>query len=223
MLKVRNLGKKYEDISGTIWPVRGVDLDVPKGRFLCITGRSGSGKTTLLKMLGGILHPTEGTIEVEGVSIYDLPEKKLAAYRSDKTGFIFQDYFLEDKYTVYQNIEVAMMINRIPERNRKDRIEDALQQVGMLHKEFAFVQNLSGGEKQRISIARAIVTQPDILFADEPCGNLDAENGREIMQLLREQVQKGRSVILITHNREDAQLTDEIITLQDGKIINSEN
>ena len=104
MITVRNLGKKYEDISGTIWPVRGVDLDVPKGRFLCITGRSGSGKTTLLKMLGGILDPTEGTVEVEGVSIYDLPEKKLAAYRSDKTGFIFQDYFLEDKYTVYQNI-----------------------------------------------------------------------------------------------------------------------
>ena len=149
MITVRNLGKKYEDISGTIWPVRGVDLDVPKGRFLCITGRSGSGKTTLLKMLGGILDPTEGTVEVEGVSIYDLPEKKLAAYRSDKTGFIFQDYFLEDKYTVYQNIEVATMINRIPERNRKDKIEDALQQVGMLHKEFVLAQNLSGGEKQR--------------------------------------------------------------------------
>ena len=219
MITVRNLGKKYEDISGTIWPVRGVDLDVPKGRFLCITGRSGSGKTTLLKMLGGILDPTEGTVEVEGVSIYDLPEKKLAAYRSDKTGFIFQD----DKYTVYQNIEVATMINRIPERNRKDKIEDALQQVGMLHKEFVLAQNLSGGEKQRISIARAIVTQPDILFADEPCGNLDAENGKEIMQLLRKQAQKGRSVILITHNREDAELTDEIITLKDGKIINYEN
>ena len=223
MITVRNLGKKYEDISGTIWPVRGVDLDVPKGRFLCITGRSGSGKTTLLKMLGGILDPTEGTVEVEGVSIYDLPEKKLAAYRSDKTGFIFQDYFLEDKYTVYQNIEVATMINRIPERNRKDKIEDALQQVGMLHKEFVLAQNLSGGEKQRISIARAIVTQPDILFADEPCVNLDAENGKEIMQLLRKQAQKGRSVILITHNREDAELTDEIITLKDGKIINYEN
>ena len=222
MIIAENLGKCYTDHSGEIWPVKGLDLTIDNGKFISIVGRSGSGKTTLLKMLGGLLTPTEGCIKIDERSIYELSEKELAHYRAHKLGFIFQDYFLEELYTVYQNVEIVLMISKVPEHLRKERIEEVLDLVGMLHKKDAYVKTLSGGEKQRTCIARAIVNSPDILYADEPCGNLDWENGQAIMQLLRKQAERGKTVVLVTHNREDALLTDEIITLQDGKIINHE-
>jgi putative ABC transport system ATP-binding protein len=129
---------------------------------------------------------------------------------------------LEELYTVYQNLEIVLMIAGIPETERRERIEKALDQVGMLHKKDSKVKVLSGGEKQRVCIARAIINNPQIVFADEPCGNLDYENGQIIMNLLREQCRMGKTVVLITHNREDAGNTDRIITLQDGSIKSDE-
>lgn len=222
MIIAKSLGKCYKDSSGEIWPVKNLDLVIKDGTFISVMGRSGSGKSTLLKMLGGLLQPTHGEVLVDDTSLYLLKEKQMAQYRCDKIGFIFQDFFLEEMYTVYQNVEIVLMISRIDKKVRNEMIEKALENVGMLHKKDAYVKNLSGGEKQRVCIARAIVNGPDIIYADEPCGNLDWDNSKVVMELLRGLAKEGKTVVLITHNREDALLTDEIVTLQDGEIINHE-
>ena len=162
----------------------------------------------------------EKKVKVFLVGKQEVIEKELAAYRCDKIGFVFQDFFLEEMYTVYQNLEIVLMISKTPDKERKSMINKALESVGMLHKKDSFVKVLSGGEKQRVCIARAIVNNPSIIFADEPCGNLDYENGQTVMKLLRQQSDEGKTVILITHNLEDAKLTDHIITLKDGRIVN---
>lgn len=222
MIKTEKLGKCYKTNSGDIWPVKEMELSIDNGRFISIVGRSGSGKSTLLKILGGLLPPTEGLVLIDDVDLYSLNEKEIAHYRCDKIGFIFQDYFLEEMYTVYQNVEIVLMISKTDVKHRKEMIEKALEMVGISHKKDMPVKNLSGGEKQRVCIARAIVNNPEIIFADEPCGNLDYENGQVVMKLLRKQAEQGKTVVLVTHNREDAGMTDEIITLQDGKIVKHE-
>ena len=219
MITLNGLGKQYQDESGEIWPVREIDLEINDGRFVSIVGRSGSGKSTLLKMMGCLLTPTEGTVRINNIDIYSLNEKQQAEYRCKTVGFVFQDYFLEELYTVYQNIEIVLMIANTNPKTRKEKIESALEKVGLLHKKDSYVKNLSGGEKQRVCIARAIVNDPEIIFADEPCGNLDWENGQVIMKLLRGQVDEGKTVVLVTHNIDDANMTDEIVTMKDGKII----
>lgn len=222
MIEVKNLGKCYKDNSGELWSVKEVNFTIHSGTFLSIVGRSGSGKSTLLKMTGGLLHPTQGCVQIDGIDLYSLNEREMAHYRCDKIGFIFQDYFLEEMYTVYQNVEIVLMISKVDAKLRKTMIEQALETVGMIHKRDVYVKNLSGGEKQRVCIARAIVNGPEVICADEPCGNLDWENSQMIMKLLRNQAEQGKTVVLVTHNLEDANMTDEIITLQDGKIINHE-
>ena len=223
MITCDKLSRKFKDASGELWAVRDVSLTVPDGTFLSVVGRSGSGKSTLLKMLGGLLMPTEGEVRIGETSLYEMKEDERSDYRCHTIGFIFQDFFLEELYTVYQNLEIVMMIAKVPDAERKERIERALTQVGMLHKKDSKVKVLSGGEKQRVCIARAIVNEPQVLFADEPCGNLDYENGQTIMRLLREQCEQGKTVILITHNREDAMATDRIVTLKDGRIESDED
>ena len=220
MITTNNLGKQFKDASGELWAVNELNMSVSEGEFISVVGRSGSGKSTLLKMLGGLLKPTCGQVIIDNKDLYEMNEKELAAYRCDKIGFVFQDFFLEEMYTVYQNLEIVLMISKTPEKERKEMIDKALDAVGMLHKKDSFVKVLSGGEKQRVCIARAIVNNPSIIFADEPCGNLDYENGQTVMKLLRQQSDEGKTVILITHNLDDAKLTDHIITLKDGRIVN---
>ena len=222
MFKLEDIGKCYIDGSNEFWAVNDINLTINNSTFLSVVGRSGSGKSTFLKMLGGLLTPTKGKVLFDNIPIYELSEKELANYRSAKVGFIFQNYFLEEMYTVYQNVEIVLMIAKVPEGLRAQMIEQALEDVGMLHKKDAKVKNLSGGEKQRVCIARAVVNKPDILLADEPCGNLDWENGQNFMKLLRLQVENGKTVVLVTHNEDDSKMTDEIITLQDGNIIKHE-
>lgn len=222
MITCSHVSRKFTEPSGELWAVRDISLTVEDGTFLSIVGRSGSGKSTLLKMLGGLLTPTEGEVRIGDKSIYEMKDDERSDYRCNTVGFIFQDFFLEELYTVYQNLEIVLMIAGIPETERRERIEKALDQVGMLHKKDSKVKVLSGGEKQRVCIARAIINNPQIVFADEPCGNLDYENGQIIMNLLRKQCQMGKTVVLITHNREDAGNTDRIITLQDGSIKSDE-
>lgn len=223
MIETVKLGKCYKDESGGNWAVRNVSVSLAAGRFTSIVGRSGSGKSTFMKMIGGLLFPDEGRVLTDGTDLYGMKEKELAGYRCHKVGFIFQDFLLEEMYTVRQNIEIALMISGILPKRRQELIEQALESVGLQDKVKAVVKNLSGGERQRACIARAIVNSPEIILADEPCGNLDWENGRMIMKLLRVQADRGRNVVLVTHNREDAKMTDEIITMQDGTIIDHES
>ncbi len=222
MIKIANVGKCYIESQTEKWVIRNLNFEIPQNKFLSIVGRSGSGKTTLLKIIGGLLTPSEGQVEIMGKDIYTMSPKKMAKYRCNTVGFVFQDYFLEELYTVGQNIEIVLMIAEYPKAQRKNAILNALGVVGLRDKYDTIVGKLSGGEKQRVCIARAIVNNPEIILADEPCGNLDWENGQMIMDMLRAQVDKGRTVVLITHNLEDAKKTDEIITLRDGEIINHE-
>lgn len=221
-IEIENVQVVYPIPNGNFIAINDLSISVLEKSFISITGRSGSGKSTLLKIIGGILRPTSGKVIIEGNDIYSYSDVYLAEYRMKKIGFIFQDYFLEELYTVYQNIEIALMISGFPPHMRLERIEKVLEEVGLTGKENIQVLNLSGGEKQRVGIARAIANSPDIILADEPCGNLDYENGKRVMQLLREESDKGKTVILITHNIEDAKETDRIITLEDGRVIKDE-
>ena len=222
MIKVQNLGKCYKDERGENWVIRNFDLKIPDQKFISIVGRSGSGKTTLLKMIGGILKPDQGQVMFGECDVYNLPEKDMARFRSKQGGFVFQDFFLEEDFTVYKNVELALMIGGIKGKKRKMKIKEVLNRVRLLEKENSVVKELSGGEKQRVCIARAIANNPNVILADEPCGNLDWENGLIVMNLLRDLVNEGKTVVLITHNLEDARKTDEIYTLRDGVIINHE-
>ena len=190
MIETKELEKRFKDACGEIRSVKELNITLEKGGFVSIVGRSGSGKSTLLKMLGGLLVPTKGNVFIDGVDLYSMKEKELAAYRCDKIGFVFQDFFLEEMYTVYQNLEIVLMISQTPSKHRRAMIESALDSVDMLHKKDTYVKVLSGGEKQRVCIARAIVNEPDIILADEPCGNLDYENGQMVMKILRHESSK---------------------------------
>lgn len=202
--------------------LKGVSFDIPKGQFVSIVGRSGSGKSTLLHIMASLESMTDGDVVVDGTSIKNLSEKQLCQHRNKKTGFVFQAYFLESAYTVYKNIEMPLIIGGVPKKERKALIEKAARQTGIDHKLYCISAKLSGGEKQRVAIARAIVSNPPIIFADEPCGNLDTANSQAIMQLLRELVNQGTTVVLVTHNNDDAHKTDRVITLTDGLVVNDE-
>ena len=174
-------------------------------------------------MMGGLLAPTSGKIIIDGQCITDLSDEEISKIKYSKIGFVFQDYFLEESFSVYQNLEIGLMISNCDRKERKQIIQNVLAEVGLSDKENSLVSHLSGGEKQRVSIARAMVNNPDIIMADEPCGNLDSYNGEKIMELLKKQNQLGKTIILITHNLEDASVADRIITMKDGAIIQDED
>lgn len=222
MIILQDLSVKFPEGNNEIYAVNSVNIELPCNEFISITGRSGSGKSTTLNVIGGLLRPTSGQVMVDGENIYSYKEKELANYRSQKVGFIFQSFHLEEMYTVYQNIEIALIISNYPKSKREERIDELLEYVGLLSKKGVQVRNLSGGEKQRVCIARAVANEPDIILADEPCGNLDTTNSRMVMELLRKFVSEDRVVILVTHNLEDARKTDRIIEMRDGKIISDE-
>ncbi len=201
--------------------VNDVSFSVENGSFVSIVGKSGSGKTTLMNMIGSLLLPDMGTITVDGKDISSFSEKEIARYRNETIGFIFQDFHLEPAYSVYENVTLPVEIsgNR---KGMKQRAKDVLKMVGMSDYIKSKVTELSGGEQQRICIARAMIQQPRIILADEPCGNLDTYNSQIVMELLRGLAAKGCTVLLITHNPDAAQMTDRIITLSDGVIIGEE-
>lgn len=223
MIKVSNVTQRFEENGNELVALKSLDLEISEGSFFGIVGRSGSGKSTLLKTLGGLLPPSEGKVLIGGTDIYALKAEEQADFRSSRIGFVFQDYFLEETFTVYQNVEIVLMIAGVPQKERRARIEEALKTVEMLDRQKAIVKNLSGGEKQRVSIARAIVNDAGLIFADEPCGNLDWENGQKVMKYLRRLCERNKTVVLVTHNPEDAKQTDEMIELRDGKVIRHEN
>lgn len=214
------LTKIVKDFDGKT-AVDHIDLTIDGG-FVCITGRSGSGKSTLLKMIGLMLRPTSGKILINGVDVWECKEAERNKYRNALLGFVFQDYSLEPSYTVFENVELPLLIAGAPKNERKARVQKCLEFVGMAELAKQKAATLSGGEQQRTAIARAIVNNPSFILADEPCGNLDKENGDRIIALFRTLVYKGVTVIMVTHNEEDAKKTDRIIRLLDGKVVKDE-
>lgn len=209
----------YDETPNIVHALSNVNLILNKNELTIIEGPSGSGKTTLLNIIGGLLKPSSGKILVNNKNIIEMNDNEKAYYRNKVIGFVFQSFYLEPNFTVYDNVEVPLIIAGIPKNERRKMILSTLDSVGLLDKEKMIASKLSGGEKQRVSIARAIVNNPEIILADEPTGNLDSKNGDMIMSLLKRISKEDKIVIVITHNDEQAiKYGDKIYRLNDGEI-----
>jgi putative ABC transport system ATP-binding protein len=215
---VRHLTKTYGEGELAVAAVRNVDLTVEPGEVLLIMGPSGSGKTTLLLMLGAMLRPTDGTIEVNGSDVASAPERSLPPLRATHFGFVFQDFNLLTALDAVENVELACNLAGVTGRSARSRAEDLLAQMG-LGERFRFrPDQLSGGEKQRVALARALANNAPVVLADEPTANLDSSHGREIARLLRElATAEGRSVVIVSHDDRLKEIADRILWLEDGE------
>jgi putative ABC transport system ATP-binding protein len=218
LVELRNVSKIYHLGDEEIRALDDVSLDIQEGEFISIIGPSGSGKSTLMHILGCLDSPSHGTIKLDGVMIEGASSRELAAIRNRKIGFVFQFFNLLPKLSVVQNVELPMIYSGIRSRERRDRAMVALESVGMANRAKHRPSQLSGGQQQRAAIARALVNNPRIVFADEPTGNLDSHTGDAILQLFRKLSQEGRTIVLVTHDPEIAAVTPRRIEIRDGKI-----
>jgi putative ABC transport system ATP-binding protein len=197
----------------------GIHLDINKGEYVSISGPSGCGKSTLLSILGLLDTPTDGTYILNGQSVANLNLSQRARIRNREVGFIFQAFNLIGDLTVYENVELPLTYRGMPSAERKKRVGDALERVGMAHRTKHFPSQLSGGQQQRVAVARAVVGEPSILLADEPTGNLDSTNGEAVMELLRELHRAGATICMVTHDPRYAAHADRAIHLFDGRVV----
>jgi putative ABC transport system ATP-binding protein len=218
VISISNISKVYEGPP----PVRaldGVSLEIKEGDFVSIVGQSGSGKSTFLNMIGLLDSITDGSIEIEGNDISELSDNELSKFRGEKIGFIFQSFFLLPGLTAQENVAEGLLYQGISRTNRLEKAKDVLEQVGLGDRLTHLPKELSGGQQQRVAIARALVQDPAFVLADEPTGNLDKESGLNILNILKDLNNQGKTVIMITHNQEHASMFKKVIELVDGKII----
>lgn len=219
MIKVDNVSKKYKTGDGEFYALKGVSLTVHDGEFVAVVGKSGSGKSTLLNLIGTLDSVSDGAITVDGQDVTKLDSKSLAQFRNRKLGFVFQSFYLEPEYTVYENVELPLILAGRFGKDNTARVHEVLELVELTDKAKNKAKNLSGGESQRVAIARAIVNNPDVILADEPCGNLDTSNSENIMRIFKELNARGKTVIMVTHDAEEAQVASRIVTISDGQIV----
>ena len=219
MIKVSNLSKIFrtEEIETTA--LNGVSFEIKDGEFVAIMGPSGCGKSTLLNILGLLDNPTEGSYQFGDTEVAKLKEKERTRFRKGNIGFIFQSFNLIDELDVYDNIELPLRYLDIPASERKQKVTEMMKRMNISHRAKHFPQQLSGGQQQRVAIARACVANPKLILADEPTGNLDSKNGREVMQLLQELNREGATIVMVTHSQKDAAMAQRTIDLFDGKIV----
>ncbi|MBK1690869.1 ABC transporter ATP-binding protein [Ectothiorhodospira mobilis] len=219
VLFVRDLRRAYEEGGHRRVVLDGIDARVERGEIVALLGRSGSGKSTLLNLLAGIDRPDGGEIQVEGQRLDRMGERERTLFRRRRVGFVYQFFNLVPTLTVAENIALPLELNGLPARERRSRVEDLLEQVGLPGRGGAFPDALSGGEQQRVAIARAIAHEPALLLADEPTGNLDADTGDRIITLLRDLVRRqGRTLVMVTHSRDVAAVADRVWTLCEGRL-----
>jgi putative ABC transport system ATP-binding protein len=218
LVKLRNVSKIYHLGGEEIRALDDVSLDIQAGEFISLIGPSGSGKSTLMHILGCLDSPTRGTIQLDGVMIQDASPRQLATMRNRKIGFVFQFFNLLPKLNVLQNVELPMIYSGVSGKERRDRAMAALTAVDMGNRARHRPSQLSGGQQQRAAIARALVNDPRIVFADEPTGNLDSHTGEAILSLFRKLSTEGRTIVLVTHDPEIAAVTPRRIEIRDGKI-----
>jgi putative ABC transport system ATP-binding protein len=224
LVEVRNLSKEFGSKNTKVQAVRDVSMKVSEGEVLMILGPSGSGKTTLLSMIGCILAPTNGDIYIDGENISDLPENELPKIRKKKIGFVFQSFNLLKSLTAQENVEIALNLNQTRGNEAKAKAKELLTEVGLGERLSFFPAELSGGEKQRVSIARALANDPKIILADEPTGNLDSKIGQKIGSILKDLAKNNnKSVIIVTHDNRIENLANRILRLEDGLIKNEPN
>lgn len=223
MIEVANLSKEYSEEGVLTQALRGVTFSIQKGEFVSIMGPSGSGKSTLLHILSFLDRPTGGFYTFLGRSIDDMTDRELARVRNRDMGFVFQAFNLLSRLSVYENVEIPLLYSNLPAQERAAHIENAVESVGLADKLRAEAGRLSGGQKQRVAIARALVGDPNVIFADEPTGNLDSRSGLQIMEILASLNRKGRTIILVTHETQTAEFAGRILRLRDGALESDEN
>jgi putative ABC transport system ATP-binding protein len=222
LIELRALGKVFATDEVETHALSAVDLDIRNGEYLSIAGPSGGGKTTLLSILGLLDTPSSGTYRLAGTNVESLKPAERAAIRNREIGFIFQAFNLIGDLTVYENVELPLTYRGLSSAERKQRIEEALERVGMAHRRGHYPSQLSGGQQQRVAVARAIAGKPSVLLADEPTGNLDSKNGEAVMDLLSELHRGGSTICMVTHDPRYAERADRSVHLFDGRIVDEE-
>ena len=219
MIKLENLSKVYrtEEIESTA--LNQVSFTIDKGEFVSVMGPSGCGKSTLLNIIGMLDKPESGSYTFLGKEVSGLNEKGRSAVRKENIGFIFQNFNLIDELTVFENIELPLIYNKVSASERKERVNKLIEKIGISHRSSHFPQQLSGGQQQRVAVARALVTRPPLILADEPTGNLDSSHGNEVMELMCELHEAGTTIIMVTHSSHDASYSGRIINLLDGQVV----
>jgi putative ABC transport system ATP-binding protein len=220
LIEIKKLSKTYESGEDCVPALVEVELNIERGEFISVMGPSGSGKSTLLTILGGLNHPTEGVVVVDEIPIYKLPLEKLADFRREYLGFIFQSFQLIPYLTVIENVMVPLAITEKSNREQLNMAEGILEKMSLKGKGRRLPDQLSGGEQERVAIARALVNSPPILLADEPTGNLDSKTGKEIMELFKSLNKEGQTIVMVTHNPENVAFSSRTVYLRDGKVVN---
>lgn len=222
LIRVQDVQKIYEMGESEVRALDGITFDIPRGSFVAIMGPSGSGKTTLLDILGCLSRPTSGEYWLAGRRVSALRDNQLAQVRNREIGFVFQNFNLLPRDTALGNVELPLLYDAIPRRERIARAQSALEAVGLGERKTHRPNELSGGQRQRVAVARALVNDPSILFADEPTGNLDTASGASIMKLFEELHARGNTIVLVTHEREIAEHAERILSFRDGKLVSDE-
>ncbi len=223
MLKTENLQKVFRTDEVETWALNDVNIEIKKGEFVAIMGPSGCGKSTLLNILGLLDNPTSGKYYLNGTEVSKFTESQRTNIRKGVIGFVFQSFNLIDELNVYENIELPLLYMGVPANERRKKVEEAMKRMDIMHRSKHFPQQLSGGQQQRVAIARAVVAGPSLILADEPTGNLDSKNGKEVMSLLSELHKEGTTIVMVTHSKHDANYADRVINLFDGEVVSEIN
>jgi putative ABC transport system ATP-binding protein len=219
MLSMRNLSRVYRTDTVETTALDGIFLDVADGEFVAVMGPSGCGKSTLLNVVGMLDSPTEGSYIFNGTEVAGLSETKLADFRKRNIGFIFQSFNLVDELSVRENIELALLYHNVPAAERRTRVDQVMDKVGIAHRAKHRPSQLSGGQQQRVAVARALVASPNLILADEPTGNLDTAHGEEVMKMLQALNAEGSTIVMVTHSPAHADYAGRVVNMLDGRIL----
>jgi putative ABC transport system ATP-binding protein len=216
MISIKDLTKTYKSMGDEVQALRGVSLEIEKGESVAVMGHSGSGKSTLLSIMGGLNPPTSGSLEIDGIDVYALAQEKRADFRREYLGFVFQQFQLIPYLTALENVMLPLTTTRHSNKVKREMAEEVLARVGLANKMNRLPNQLSGGEQERVAIARAIVNEPPVVLADEPTGSLDTKTGDEIMALFQKLNQDGLTVLMVTHNPDNTRYMGRTILMKDG-------
>lgn len=219
MIKITNLQKFYRTEEIETIALNDLSIHVKAGEFVAVMGPSGCGKSTLLNIIGLLDDLDDGSYLFNDIEVAKFNERKRSDLRKHNIGFVFQSFNLIDELTVFENVELPLIYTKVPAAERKKRVEEVLDKVQIMHRRNHFPQQLSGGQQQRVAVARAVVNNPKLILADEPTGNLDSNNGNEVMQLLTELNEAGTTIVMVTHSEHDAKYADRVIRMLDGQVI----